>query len=118
MKKECLEVDLLSGKNRITIDLKCALTIYKQTILPLLDNAGFMLLSVNSYDKHDWQVLQNNALRICFNVGLRDIISIKRMHDRANLLSLDQRRQKQVLFLLFIYNDRCTGIRRIHAINT
>ena len=32
------------GKIRNHIDVKCALTIYKQTILPLLDYSGFMLI--------------------------------------------------------------------------
>ena len=74
-------------------------------------------IHLNKSDENDLQVLQNNALRICFNVRLRDMVSVERMHNRAKLLSLDQRRQKQVLFLLFIHKGRCTGIRRIHARN-
>ena len=62
--------------------------------------------------------MQNNALRTCFNVRLRDKISIERMHSRANLLSLDQRGQKQILFLLFIYKNRHDDDRRVHARNT
>ena len=40
------------------------------------------------------------------------------MHDRAKLLSLDQRRQKQVLSLLFIYKSRHENVRRVYARNT
>ena len=68
------------AKIRNSISLKCALTIYEQTILPLLDYTGFMLLSANISDKNDLQVMQNNALRICFNVRLRDRVSIDQMH--------------------------------------
>ena len=52
------------AKIRSTINMKYALTIYKQTILPLLDYKGFMILSANVSDKNDLQVLQNNALHI------------------------------------------------------
>ena len=80
--------------------MECALTICKQTILPLLDYTGFMLLSINNSDKNDLQVLQNNALRICYYVRLRDKVSTERMHNRTNLLSLEQRRQ-QLFFYVY-----------------
>ena len=63
-------------------------------------------------------MLQNKALRICYNVRLRDMVSLEYMHTRANLRSLDQRRQKQVLFLLFIYKNRHVDAHRIYARNT
>ena len=71
--------------------------------VPLLDYAGFLLISGNVSDRHD---LQNTALRICYNVMLRDRVSIAEMHRRSNLLSLEQRRQKQLLCLMFIYKCR------------
>ena len=46
------------------IDTNCALSIYKQTILPLLDYSGFMLISADNSDRRDLQTLQNNALRL------------------------------------------------------
>ena len=98
--------------------MKYAFTIYKQTILPLLDYSGFMQISAHASDKYDLQLLQNNALRVCHNVKLRDRFLIERMHIRANLLSLDQRRQKQVLFLMFIYKDRHENVGRVHPRNT
>ena len=55
-------------KIRDLITMKCALTIYKQTILPLFDYSGFIIVSCNVSDRRDLQTLQNNALRICFNV--------------------------------------------------
>ena len=53
-------------KIRNNIDTKCALTICKQTIVPLIDYSRFMLISGNISD--ELQKLPNNALRVCFNV--------------------------------------------------
>ena len=77
-----------------------------------------ILISGNVSDRSDLQTLQNDALRICFNVKMRDRVSIVQMHLRANLLSLEQRRQKQLLNLMFIYKLRHVNIRRIHGRNT
>ena len=49
-------------KMRNDINTNCALLIYKQTILPLLDYAGFMLISGNVSDRNDLQTLQNDVL--------------------------------------------------------
>ena len=105
-------------KIRKFIDTQCALIIYKQTILPLLDYAGFLLISGNISGRSDLQTLQNDALRICFNVKLRDRISIVQMHRRAKLLCLEQRRQKQLLNLMFVYKHRHVNIRRLNGRNT
>ena len=103
-------------KIRNNIDTKCALTICKQTIVPLIDYSGFMLISGNISD--ELQKLPNNALRVCFNVKLRDRMSIECMHNHANLLSLEQRRQKQLLCLMFIFKARHYNVRRIHLRST
>ena len=52
------------------------------------------------------------------NVSLRDRVSIEHMHRRASLLSLEQRRQKQLLCLMYIYKSRHGNIRRVHGRNT
>ena len=44
----------------------------------------------------------------------RDHVSVKNMHIRANLLSLEQRRQVQTLCLMFIYKGRHDDVRRVH----
>ena len=92
-------------KIRDLITTKCAISIYKQTILPILDYSGFVTISCNVSDRNDLQTLQNNALRTCYNVKLRDRVAIRGMHNRANLLSLEQRRQVQLLTLMFIYKS-------------
>ena len=75
---------------------KAALSIYKQTILPVLDYAGFLLLSCNS-DCSDLQKMQNDILRICYRLKLSDQVSIKELHKKSKMLSLEQRMQKQLL---------------------
>ena len=46
------------------------------------------------------------------------MVSIERMHNQAKFLSLDQRQQKQVLLLMFIYKNRHVDARRVYARNT
>ena len=79
----------------------CAISIYKQTILLLFDYAGFLLQSLNSSDRSDPQVLQNDPLRTCYNVRRRDRMSIKKLHSRAKLLSLEQSSIIQLSSLMY-----------------
>ena len=44
-------------KIRNNIDTQCAIAIYKQTILTLLDYAGFMLISGNISDRSDYRMM-------------------------------------------------------------
>ena len=104
-------------KVRNLINTQCAVTIYKQTILPILDYAGFLLISCNISDRNDLQKLQNHALRVCYNVRLRDRVSIVQMHNDAGLLSLEQRRQIQLLSLMFIFKQR-HDVGRVHVRET
>ena len=104
-------------KIRNMITAHCAITIYKQTILPILDYAGFLLIACNISDRSELQKLQNHALRVCYNVRLCDRVSIIQMHSRAGLLSLEQRRKKQLLSLMFIYKQR-HNVARIHSRRT
>ena len=80
---------------------EAAIMVYKQTILPIFDYGGFLLISLNNSGKYELQVVQNDALRFCENIHLLDKISIPKIHDSVRLLSLEQRRQKQVLNLMF-----------------
>ena len=111
-------------KLRRLITVDCALAIYKQIILPVFDYAGFMLYSANQSDRSDLQVLQNDALRTCYFVRRRDRVSVKNLHRKAKLLSLDQRRQIQLLLLMYnhksnnnvarLYNRNTRGADRYH----
>ena len=99
------------------ITTQCAVTIYKQTIMPLFDYAGFLLISCNKSDRGDLRVIQNNCLRTCYDVRLRDRVTLINMHEQANLVSLEQRRQVQLLSLMYIYRN-FVNIQRIFARNT
>ena len=66
--------------------------IYKQAIIPILDYSGFMVLSLNIMEKRELQIMQNDALKLCYNVQLSDKISIQRLHKRVKLSSLEHRR--------------------------
>ena len=99
-------------KLRYYINEKGALAIYKQTILPLLDYAGFLLISCTKSDRHDLQIIQNDALRVCYNVKRRDKLSILNMHKKANLLSLEQRRTFQLLSLMYLHKNNPANLRQ------
>ena len=78
--------------------------------MPVFDYAGF--ISRNKSDRHELQMIQNDALRTCYNVKRRDKLSIASMHKRANLLtSLEQRRTLQLLHLMFIHKDNAENLR-------
>ena len=68
-------------KIRKYINTHAAILIYKQTILPIFDYHGFLLISLNVGDKNDLQVMQNDALRYCNGLNLLDKISIPVLHN-------------------------------------
>ena len=92
------------GKLRYFIDRRAALCVYKQVILPYVDYAGFILIACRKGCKKDLQTLQNNALRICLRYRMVDHVTIERLHEEANLQSLEQRRKFQLLKLLYDYS--------------
>ena len=48
--------------------------MYKQTILPLVEYAGFLLNLNRKHDTEKLQKLQNRALRLCYNAqNSRDV---------------------------------------------
>ena len=62
------------------INSKCALPIYKQIILPIFDYSGILLMSCNKSERGDLQIMENNILQNCYNVGLVDHLSLVYMH--------------------------------------
>ena len=92
------------GKLRYYVSKETALLIYKQAVLPYFDYGGFLLLSANRGQTKDLQTLQNNALRICLRYNLRDKVSEERLHTEAGIQSLDQRRRKQLVKLMYYHS--------------
>ena len=91
----------LLRKIRKYIDYHTALCIYKQSILPIFDYSGFLLLSLTKGQQSDLQTMQNDVLRFAKNVRLKDMISRTELHKEAKILSLGQRREKLLLTLMF-----------------
>ena len=91
-----------------------AILVYKQTILPIFDYAGFLLISVGNGIKHDLQVMQNDAIRFCKNI---DRVSIPVLHNSIKLLSLEQRRQKQLLKIVYVQSQK-NRARALTNVNT
>ena len=91
-------------KIRKFIDKNTANTIYKQTILPIFDYGGFLLDSCTQKLRDDLQKLQNKALRIVYGYRLENSPNVKDLHNRSGILSLEQRREKQLLHMMLWYS--------------
>ena len=78
-----------------------AIMLYKHTIMPFLEYAGFLLIACNIDDRRDLQKCQNDALRICGRVSLKDHVRISDLHAKFKIVSLEQRRRVQLLLLIY-----------------
>ena len=92
------------AKIRRFIDKNTANIIYKQTILPIFDYGGFLLDSCVQKLQDDLQKLQNKALRIINGFTLLNSPGIEVMHNMSRVLSLKQRREKQLLHLMLWFS--------------
>ena len=95
--------------------LSHAFTITSVMLADNIDYPGFLLIALNCGDKHDLQVIQDDALRFCLK--LLDMISIPQLHNSVQLLSLEQSRQKQLLKIMFIQAQKGKS-RMITNVNT
>ena len=78
-----------------------AVMVYKLTILPYIEYAGFLIVSCTMEDRRDLQICQNDALRICARVKMTDHVRIEDLHTRCKIVSLEQRRRCQLLLLMY-----------------
>ena len=92
------------SKIRKYVDNKTALLIYKQAVLPLVEYAGFVLISCTIGQRNDLQVLQNNALRLSKRYRLLDRIAIECLHRECSIIGLEQRRRLQLLHLMYLHS--------------
>ena len=74
-----------------------------------------MLLSLGVGDKKDLQIMQNDALRFCYNIQLSDRVNIEDLHTRVKLSSLEQRRIRQLLGLQYLLYKKNTDRHVIQA---
>ena len=114
-KKKINNKIFLLRKIRRYITDESALLIYNQTILPFFDYSRFMCICLNIGDKRDLQIMQNDALRYCYNVRLADRVTIDDLHARAKLSSLEQRRIRQLLGLQYLLYKKDTDRHVIRA---
>lgn len=78
---------------------KMAITIYKGTILPLLEYANVTYTLISASQRHKLQRLQNRALRVIFRNSTDD--NLTQLHLKANLGTLAQRSHRQLLCLMY-----------------
>ena len=87
-------------KIRGSITTKCALSIYKTMILPLLEYGGVFLGSCTERERTKLQRLQNQALRTIYKKD--NHTNLYSLHDKAKLLPLNLRRE--IALIKIIYN--------------
>ena len=89
------------AKIRKCLTEHAAVMIYKLTILPYMEYAGFLVVACTLEDRRDLQKCQNDALRICTKQRLRDHVRVDELHVKCNIISLEQRRRNQLLALTY-----------------
>ena len=102
IKKKVSNKFYMFRKIRKYLDFKSAVIVYKQTILPIIDYAGFLLLACNMGDIDDIQIMQNDILRVCNKSKIADRVPITLLHEKCKILSLKQRMQRQLLWLMYV----------------
>ena len=111
VKKKVSNKIYMFRKIRKYLDFKSAVIVYKQTILPVIDYPGFLLLACNSGDLDDIQILQNDILRICNKSKISDRVSIPILHEKCKIISLKQRMHKQLLGLMYVLSKQADYVK-------
>ena len=97
-------------KIRKFLNFEAAILIYKQTILPIMDYAGFLLIASNQSELEEFQILQNDILCICTRTKLSDRVSISELHTKCNIIGTKQRMQRQLLWLMYLLSKEMSYI--------
>ena len=111
VKRRVINKVFMLRKIRKYLMFDATVCVYKQTILPLIDYSGFLLLACKQKDLNDLQKIQNDVLRICNQSKLADKVSLKELHKKCKIIGLKQRMQKQLLWLMYIMSRDGTFIR-------
>ena len=87
---------------RKTLDLYTTLTIYKQTILPILDYCCFLVESSTQNEIKRLQPVQNQSIRIVKKLqGYISTGEMEKLHVELKLKSLSDRRKRFMLMLMY-----------------
>ena len=89
------------GKIKKFLDIHTRVLVYKQTVLPLTEYVSFSMCLNNKNDVNKLQILQNRALRMCFNIQNPRDVSVVRLHTMANVDMLDKRRMIQLMSIIY-----------------
>ena len=84
---------------RSFLNVKAALLVYKNMLLPLLEYGDILLSATSNVNKKRLQVLQNKGLRCALNKGIET--STDELHRDANLLRLKYRREQHLLNYMY-----------------
>ena len=88
------------GKIRRYLTTKAALTVYKSTILPMIDNSDYFQFLWNAEKIHKLQKMQNWGLRIVYT-NVQPKLNEKALHLEAKVDTLDKRRIFHLLILMY-----------------
>ena len=83
------------------INTKAALDVAKTMLCSIIDYGNIFLSSINEAELNDLQILQNNAIRCCYQISDPRDEHILDLHVRANMKLVNTRRQKQILTCLW-----------------
>ena len=92
-------------KIRKFLTFDASVLVYKQMILPIIDYSGFMITACRKDEIGNLQTFQNDILRICNMSRISDKVSIEKLHEKCKLISLEQRRRKQFLRLMYLLSS-------------
>ena len=79
------------------LTVKATLDIIKTMFCSVIDYGNVFLSSCNEGDLADIQILQNHALRCCYKVTDPRNYHVQDLHQAANIVLVDKRRDRQIL---------------------
>ena len=103
------------SKIRKYLPVTTRVLVYKQTVLPLVEYICYLMYLNRKHDIDKLQKLQNRALRLCCKINDPRLISVPDLHQQAHLLTLDQRREKQLLLLMYVVSRKVEFVKPIRA---
>ena len=106
------------SKIRKYLPVNARVLVYKQAILPLVEYVSYLMFLNRKHDVDKLQKLQNKALRLCNNVIDPRTVSVNALHMQANLLTLLQRRELQLLCLMYDVSKTSINLVRETLVHT
>jgi hypothetical protein len=82
---------ILSYDKNFGLDKITLVNIYKTLIRSVMDYACVTLAALSLDLRKDFEVIQNNAIRIIFNLRMTDETSVERLREMARVTSIEHR---------------------------